>query len=148
MSPEQEQRVALANQVLKIIGSYGHRFFFNDRTGAYAVFEVDPRGVVWFVDAKSKVNIRIDKDNKTRHWMGFSHGGGLRDLVERLYEYIASGRLVSHYNLGFERFDGSNVWDYPDEDMKKVREEAGALALFPQLASSTVSHGQKKVAAQ
>lgn len=140
MSPEQEQRMALANQVIKIIGTYGRRFFHNDRTGAYAKFEIDPRGTVWFVDAKSQISIRIDKDNKTRHWMGFSHGGGLRDLVERLYEYIVSGRLVSHYNLGFERYDGSNVWGYPDEDMQKVREEAGALALFPPLATSPASH--------
>jgi len=135
MSPEQEQRVALANQALKIIGTYGRRFFYNERTNAYAIFEVDPRGVVWFVDEKTQTSIRIDKDNKTRQWFGFSHGGGLRDLVERLYEYIVSARLVSRFNLGFERYDGSNIWGYPEDDMKKVREEAGALAMFHPLAA-------------
>ncbi len=137
MSAEQQKRVEVANQAIRIIGSYGRRFFFNPRGEVYAAFEVDPRGCVWFVDEVSRLSIGINQDNKTRDWIGFSHGGGMRDLVERLYEFIATGRPVSRFYLGSERYDGTNAWGYPAKDMQKVQDEAGALPLFHQGVNPT-----------
>ncbi|MBX7277155.1 hypothetical protein K2E96_16430 [Pseudomonas sp. ERGC3:05] len=100
------QRAEQVNQVIRIIGTHGRRFFFNQAGDRFASMEVDHRG--------------------------FSHGGTLRSLVEGFRDYIRTGELMHPGYLGPERFDYSNIWGYDEEGMKAVREQAGALPVFRQ----------------
>ncbi|MGY2364593.1 hypothetical protein ACW9IO_18730 [Pseudomonas azotoformans] len=45
-----QQRTEQVNQVIRIIGAHGRRFFFNQVADRYASMEVDHRDKVWFID--------------------------------------------------------------------------------------------------
>ncbi|MGM8935120.1 hypothetical protein ACS8E9_09585 [Pseudomonas neustonica] len=127
------KRAEQVNEAIKIIGSHGRRFFYNKEHDRFARMEVDERGKVWFVDDYSGKRIYTHPTGFSSRWRGFTHGGTLHNLVEEFREYIAHGLQVWPGFLGPERgFDESNIWGYPEEDMKKVRETAGALPVFRQ----------------
>jgi hypothetical protein len=127
-----QQRAEQVNQVIRIIGTHGRRFFFNQSANRYASMEVDHRGKVWFIDDCSNRRIFTHKTIWGGRWRGFSHGGTLRSLVEGLRDFIRTGEPLSPFYLGPERFDDSNIWGYDEEGMKAVRDHAGALPVFRQ----------------
>lgn len=136
MSTEKQKRAEQANAAIRVIADHGRRFFFNKGKQAYAGFEVDTQGLVWFTDDYTRLKINIGPRNKSSRWLGFSHGGTLRDLVEQLYDFIATGQPISRFYLGPERaWSDGNVWGYPTEDMEKVRDMAGALPVFHQVVN-------------
>lgn len=125
-----QQRTEQVNQVIRIIGNHGRRFFFNRTANRYASMEVDQRGKIWFIDDYSSRRIFTHKTNWGGRWRGFSHGGTLRSLVEGFRDYIRTGEPLHLSYLGPERFDDSNIWGYDKEGMRAVREQAGALPVF------------------
>ena len=127
-----QRRTEQINQVIRIIGSHGRRFFFNQAANRSARMEVDQRGTVWFIDDHSSQRIFTHKTNWGGRWRGFSHGGTLRSLVEGFRDYIRTGEPMHPGYLGPERFDDSNIWGYDIEGMHAVREQAGALPVFRQ----------------
>ncbi len=130
-----QQRTEQVNQVIRIIGAHGRRFFFNQVADRYASMEVDHRGKVWFVDDYSARRIFTHETNWGGRWRGFSHGGTLRSLVEGFRDYIRTGEPLSPFYLGPERFDDSNIWGYDEDGIKAVREQAGILSVFRQPVS-------------
>ncbi|WP_238587115.1 hypothetical protein [Pseudomonas veronii] len=70
-----QQRAEQVNQAIRIIGTHGRRFFFNQVADRYASMEVDQRGKVWFIDDYSARRIFTHKTNWGGRWRGFSHGG-------------------------------------------------------------------------
>ena len=127
-----QQRAEQVNKVIRIIGTHGRRFFFNQAADRYASMEVDQRGKVWFIDDYSARRIFTHKTTWGGRWRGFSHGGTLRSLVEGFRDYIRTGEQMHPDYLGPERFDDSNIWGYDTEGMKAVREQASALPVFRQ----------------
>jgi hypothetical protein len=76
-----QQRTEQVNQVIRIIGAHGRRFFFNQVADRYASMEVEHRGKVWFIDDYSARRIFTQKTNWGGRWRGFSHGGTLWSLT-------------------------------------------------------------------
>jgi hypothetical protein len=116
-------RAALANAFIEAIASCGRKFFFHN--GRASRFEVDARGRVWFIDAYSEHRIYTHYGYR---WRGFSEGGTLRSLVEKLRDFIRTGDLRELHLGPWPKWicDG-DLWGY-GEDMAKVREAAEPLA--------------------
>jgi hypothetical protein len=87
---------------------------------------------VWFTDGYSLKRVYTHDSPFGNNWIGFSHGGTLRHLVIEFRDYIRTGKQVSPWYLGPERFGQENIWGYDDHGMKAVREQAGALPVFRQ----------------
>lgn len=111
------ERAERANRLIEVIASCGRRFFHYQ--GAVACFEVDHRGRVWLHDEYSKR--RIYTHCNTGRWRGFTHGGTLRGLIERLRDFIRTGEP--------QRIGIGEHWGYPDADAQKVRDVAALLGI-------------------
>lgn len=124
------QRCEQVNQAIRIIGDHGRRFFFYEAAQRYASLEVDQRGKVWLIDDYTGKRIYTHPTTWGGRWGGFSHGGTLKSLVERLRDYICKGKPLHISWLGPERFGDSNIWGYDEGSIRKVRDLAGALPVF------------------
>lgn len=131
---DKQSRCNLVNEAIRIIGSHGRRFFYCKSKDAWASMEVDARGRVWFVDDYTRRRVYTHEASFGNDWIGFSHGGTLRNLVELFRDFIRTGKPLHPGYLGHEREDGSNIWGYEPEAMAIVRAQAGALAMFRQPA--------------
>ena len=114
-------RVAEVNQLIKTISDYGRRFFYDKRADRVAHMAIAKTGHLYFVDDYSGKMIYIAYQGR---WDGFSHGDTLKTLVERLADYVRTGRRLSMDWIGPERFDQSNIWGYAEDEMTKCRAEA------------------------
>ena len=126
------QRAEQVNQAIQIIANHGRRFFFSQTANRYASMEVDRRGKVWFIDDYTGKRVFTHETVRGGRWLGFSHGGTLRALVEAFRDYIRTGESMHPGYLGHQRFNDSNIWGYDEAGMKVVREQAGALPVFRQ----------------
>lgn len=124
-------RCEQVNQAIQIIAAHGRRFFFSASRQTYASMEVDDRGRVWYIDYASRKRI-YTHPTPWNKWRGFSSGGTLRNVVEGFRDFIITGKPLDPFYLGPERFNGENIWGYPEDEMQKVREQAGALPVFRQ----------------
>ncbi|SCZ33073.1 MULTISPECIES: hypothetical protein [Burkholderia] len=125
------ERVEHANNLIRAIASHGRRFFYHADGDRYAKLELDARGRVWFVDDYTQKRV-YTHDTRGR-WRGFTHGGTLRSLVERMRDYITTGwplprGVIAPPYLGGDA-DG-NVWGYEREAAAAVREAAFALPIM------------------
>lgn len=125
------ERVEHANNLIRAIASHGRRFFYHADGNRYAKLELDARGRVWFVDDYTQKRV-YTHDTRGR-WRGFTHGGTLRSLVERMRDYITTGwqlprGVIAPPYLGGDA-DG-NVWGYEREAAAAVREAAFALPIM------------------
>jgi hypothetical protein len=125
LTEEKVERVRTANQVIVAIASYGRRFFYCVGKGTLARFQLSERGDVLFVDDYTEHPVPVIAN---RTWRGFSHGGGLRALVEALGVYIRTGKPISRdwFDRAITRGDGSDIWGYGAAAMEAVR-----VAVFP-----------------
>lgn len=116
------ERVKAVNKFLSVIGNCGRKFFFHK--GKVSCFKVDPRGRVWFVDSATQRRIYTHPTGFGNRWRGFSEGGTLRTLVEKLSYYIRTGE-AQRLNLGPwpEWVCGGDLWGY-GSDMELVRQAA------------------------
>jgi hypothetical protein len=133
------ERLAHANQLIRIISSHGRRFFFNETHDRIAELVLCSRGRVWFLDDYTGKLIYTHKTTLTNKWRGFSHGGTLRNLVEMMRDYIVNGWPIREWYLGQERdFTDGNVWGYSQEAIEAVRTDAARLPII----ISAVNAGQ------
>lgn len=128
---DKRQRCDVVNQAIRIIAAHGRRFFHHK--GNFARMVVADNGRIWFLDDYSWKAIYTHTAPYAR-WRGFTHGGTLRNLVEKFRDYIRTGKPLHPGYLGHDREDGSNIWGYEPEAMKTVRAEVGALPVFRQPA--------------
>lgn len=129
---ERAQRAEHVNALIKIIGSHGRRFFYSPQFDRFAHVELR-QGRVYFVDDYSDRAIYTHATGFVSHWRGFSHGGTLRDLVERLRDYIIDGQplpigVIGRYLVGTN--PASNVWGYSRDAIIATRQEAAKLPIF------------------
>ncbi len=133
-----QQRLEHANELIQVIAQHGRRFFYNVTRNATARFELDHRGRVWFIDDYSGTRIYTHRSGFQSNWRGFSHGGTLRDLVERMRDYIVTGQPLSPHWLGPERsFSNGNIWGYEPDAMEAVRREGAALPIIRRPAEAS-----------
>lgn len=126
-----QERVEHANQLIQVIAKHGRRFFYNKTHDRVARIELR-RGRVYFVDDYSGKAIYTHETVFTNRWRGFSHGGTLRSLVERMRDYIMTGDRIQ---LGFiapsyRDVANGDIWGYGSEAAYLVRTEASALPII------------------
>jgi len=122
------QRAEHANQLIKAIASHGRKFFNrNDKT---AEMYVTPNGAIYFVDDYSGKAIYTQYSGR---WSGFSHGGTLKSLVERMRDYIRTGKKIHIGYIAPNRgaIDGGHdMWGYGSEACHALKAEAGKLEII------------------
>lgn len=129
-----EARVRVANAFIEVISNRGRHFFrYIDRetaTSRGSRFELDAHGRIWFVDAYRGARIYTHHPGR---WRGFTNGGTMRRLVEKLRDYIRTGEKP-RLALGPwpDWYADGDPWGY-GEAMIEVREAARDLGLAPPL---------------
>lgn len=121
---DKQKRAEIVNEFLCVIASCGRRFFAHgDRVSR---MEVDSRGRVWWIDSYSGRRVYTHYRGE---WRGFTNGGTLHCLVERLRDYIRTGE-PQRLNLGPwpDYLCGGDLWGY-GEAMGTVRNTAKCLGL-------------------
>lgn len=125
------KRAQEVDEVIKIIGSRGRRFFYSTAFDRYARVEVDDRGKIWWIDEYAGTRIYTHRTGFVSRWRGFSNGGTLRALVEAFRDYICTGVPLPLNRLGPEGIHtSSNLWGYPPDDMRLVREDCAGSPVF------------------
>lgn len=129
-----EERAKLVNQLVKVIGDHGRGFFRKGEN--YARIEVDERCRIWWVDDWTQKRIYTHTNHR---WLKFSHGGTMRNLVERFRDFVAAGKLLPAHIFGPwpDYLCGGDLWGYGD-DMQKVRDAAVRLGLLVVVARDSV----------
>lgn len=126
-----QERLNHANELIKVISEHGRHFFYNKEKNSLAELRIDENGRVWFKDDYTKKWIFTHKTNWTNTWKGFSHGGTLQDLIQQMREYIIKGTQIHEGYIGLKRtYQDGNIWGYPDEDLKKVLENAKKIPII------------------
>lgn len=130
MSTKQE-RVEHANQLIQAIAKHGRRFFYNKTHDRVAHIELR-RGRVYFVDDYSGNAIYTHETVFTNRWRGFSHGGTLRSLVERMRDYIVKGEQIPIGFIAPTYYDVTkgDIWGYGSLAAYQVRTEAMGLPII------------------
>ena len=71
-------------------------------------------------------------DVRPYHWLAAELGVGAEIVMERLRAMLSDGRIrrigvvPNHYRLGYSA-NGMSVWDVPDEDIRAIGTQVGAL---------------------
>jgi hypothetical protein len=130
------ERLETANKMLIAIASCGRKFFAHENR--VSQFDIDHRGRVWFIDKYTKKRIYVQYKGQ---WRGFSDGGTLRALVERLRDFITQGTLLPAGIFGPwpEWVCGGDLWAYGDT-MESVRTAAKELQIVAQAKAAGVDY--------
>lgn len=124
---KRKARTEHANELINVIAAHGRKFFYCKSTERTAHFSLI-KNRVYFNDDYTGKAILV---RQTMDWKGFSHGGTLRALVERIAEYIRTGKKIDISWIGPERsFTKGNIWGYTEADMQATREAAITLAII------------------
>lgn len=138
-----EERLAHANELIRIIASHGRRFFFvtrfhSDRfggiwespAGRMAMLTLR-RGRVYHFDEYTGKTIYTHWTPFGNQWNGFHHGGTLRNLIEKMRDYVMKGEQIHLDFIAPTMRDGkSNLWGYDREAAFIVRTEAAKLPII------------------
>lgn len=124
-APVTNERIDQCNELIRLIANTGRKFFA-DETGYISTLELGKRGRVLFVDYYSRRRV----DTHTHEWRGFTSGGTLRCLVERMRDYVKKGEKLPLWVIGNRRADGTNVWGYPEAELEALRIEVAKLPMI------------------
>ena len=116
------ERIKHVNDLIKVIGSHGRRFFYNTMADRFARMEMDAKGKLWWVDDYQGTRVCIEKMGgyETR-WQGFSHGGTLKSLVQDMRDYVKRDEALSLWKIAPE------CWGYGEEAAKATKKQASDL---------------------
>lgn len=128
---ERQERIVVANDILRIIAAHGRRFFSQDADRLQRMenprisrFEFAANGRLWFIDKHSGRRIFVHYEPRWRggRWRTFTEGGTLHSLIEALRDYILRGDLgfLRHFGPWQPWVCGGDLWGYGD-DMAVVR---------------------------
>lgn len=126
------ERLAHANTLIQAVSAHGRRFFFHAPSGRVASLEMDGVGRVWFVDDYTGKRVYTHKTHIPSRWLGFSHGGTLRSLVEALRDYIVAGQQLDAWRIATPRLNENDgdIWGYGPEASAALREQVLSLPIF------------------
>jgi hypothetical protein len=119
-----------ANELIRLIGSHGRRFFWSTEHQRFASMDLDARGRVWFVD--DCTGTRIFTHLTRGRWRGFSHGGTMRSLVDDMRDYIMLCQPVPRWRIATKQMGDptKDVWGYGLEAAEALRMEAFKLPII------------------
>jgi hypothetical protein len=130
---EKSERLKHANELIKIIGSHGRRFFWNKENDRYARLELR-RGMVYFIDDYTEKAVFTHKTAIASRWKGFSHGGTLRSLIEDMRDYVIHGTKIARWKIVIPQIDANglegNIWGYDPHEAQATRDKAYALPII------------------
>ena len=113
------ERLAIANEIIRIISSHGRRFFHHE--GRISQFSLDDRGKLWLTDKYTKKRIYVAYKYR---WRGFSNGGTLRCLIENLRDFIQRGDAIRrHFGPWPDHLCDGDLWGYGFEAAETMRIE-------------------------
>ncbi|MFK3607834.1 hypothetical protein RBC47_30500 [Pseudomonas fluorescens] len=126
-SETQEHRLAIANSFLNAIASHGRQFFLHKASGRIAELSLHNERVLILDEYTQKV-VDTHSDGS---WPGFCHGGGLRDFVRAIRDFVLSGDQIRHQYFktvppGEREF---NYWGYDNASLDLVREAGQQLGI-------------------
>ena len=119
------ERLKNANEFLAVIASTGRKFF--EHKGFVSTLEVSSTGRVFFIDDETKK--RINTHKKHCEWSGFTSGGTMKMIVEKLRDFITKGHVMrASYFLEEWETGFRNPWGY-GKDILKVGAAAKRLGI-------------------
>ena len=127
---ERLDRCERANELVRVIGTHGRRFFWSEKYQRFGRFEVDDRGRVWWHDEYTSARVYCHVQ-----WLGrgFHNGGTLNDLVRAMAAWVHRGERVPWWMFGpYRRWvcgDGDR-WGYGHANMEPIREAAARLGVI------------------
>lgn len=130
-----QDRLKAANEFIRVIAGCGRKFFLHKDSGVIARLDLDPEGKVWITDeyTRRRINTHSDKD-----WHGFNHGGGLRNFIQAVRDFIVSGHTIraQYFSPTPTGELKNNHWGYEDDALTTVREAGIRLGLVSEPAAS------------
>jgi len=110
-----QDRLKSANEFIKVIASCGRRFFKHKSFVSY--LELSDHGRVFFIDYYTKKRIYTHIDCR---WDGFTGGGTLQSLIERLRDFIVKGYYLpaEYFHVNYD-----HIWGY-GSDIFVIKEAA------------------------
>ncbi len=129
---KKQERLEKANQLIELIANRGRRFFFDERSGRTARFEIAANGRLYFRDDYTWELLPLSHMQSCKWQIKFSGGGTLKRFVEVLAEYIRFEASHIAYVLGpWPEWYSNNgdVWGYGDE-MGDLREFALSAGMY------------------
>lgn len=125
-------RLQAANQFINVIASHSHQYFRDKSSLRVAVLHLDAKSKVWIQDEYTQrlVNTHVDDD-----WDGFNHGGNLRNLVQRLRDFVVTGKALGnrYFTPALPEEPENNYWGYDDDSIMEVRSEGIRLGVIKPL---------------
>lgn len=120
-----QDRLCKANILIGVIASCGREFFRHDNRVAHFKFNNQKR--IFFRDDYSNKLIYTHKKGR---WKGFTHGGTLKSLIEKLRDYIKDGTKLNPKVFGPwpDHICRGDLWGYR-RDMVQVRKAAVLLGI-------------------
>lgn len=124
-----QERLKAANEFIQVIASCGHQYFLHKASGVIARLDLDPEGRMWLTDEYTLKRVNTHKDND---WDGFNHGGGLRNLIKCVRNFVVRGDTMRelYFTPAAAGEKENNYWGYEDEAMLKVRDAGLRLGLI------------------
>lgn len=137
---QRQKRIDAVNELIKVIGSHGRKFF--NYQGRFAYIEIDSRGKVWWIDEYSQSRIYTHYCGR---WRGFNHGGTLKGLVAGFREFVSKGAHVKaeHFGPWPQYLCNGDIWGYGN-DMNVIRDAAlrlGVIAPPDELCEEPANEG-------
>jgi hypothetical protein len=125
---ERNERVEQINELVKLIGGLGRRFFWSEKTGAYAQMICDTRGRLYWQDQYTLELIYLHY----RYWSkGFTNGGTMRHCVNMFKRYVMTGKsLPPIFGPWPDSICDGDLWGYGKENMIIIRRRARELGLL------------------
>lgn len=120
-----QERVDIANKIIKKIASLGRGFFYCKSNETYGYFSLQ-NGKVFYTDDYAQEKLYAYGHKYLEK--GFNHGGTLQALVMDFSEYIRTGKHTNGNN-GYSGLYCPH-WGYPEKDMKKIQEYATELGFL------------------
>jgi len=118
-------RLGQANALIKAISEHGRRFFWNEGSERLARLELSDAGRLYWVDDYKGDRVFTGTIGGYEHrWVGFSHGGTLKDLARDMRDYVVSGRQIQAWRVG------QDCWGYRPTDAAALREKVKGMPIL------------------
>lgn len=116
------ERLIHANAVIKAMSLHGRRFFYYTKLDRTAELSLDRSNRVCHTDEYTGRTFIVKAGTR---WQNFSNGGTLQAIIEKLAEYVRTGKQVhpGYFGPWADYICDGDLWGYGHEAMIAVRAE-------------------------